>query len=97
MYERDTSGAASFFFFKFETTFCVLHVMCVARASGDAPGWDSLAGYDDVKQEIEDTLVMPLRHPVSDQNRKVKYRYIFQYIGTVLYLDILLSISSFFS
>ncbi|CAM9533814.1 unnamed protein product [Sphacelaria rigidula] len=36
------------------------------RGSQDAPGWDSLAGYAGVKQEIEDTLVMPLRHPVRD-------------------------------
>ena len=35
------------------------------RSSGDTPGWDSLAGYADVKQEIEDTLILPLRHPVS--------------------------------
>ncbi|CAM9515003.1 unnamed protein product [Ascophyllum nodosum] len=33
------------------------------KSTGEAPGWDSLAGYVDVKQEIEDTLVMPLRHP----------------------------------
>ena len=37
----------------------------VSRSSGDTPGWDSLAGYADVKQEIEDTLILPLRHPVS--------------------------------
>ncbi|CAM9974514.1 unnamed protein product, partial [Ectocarpus fasciculatus] len=33
------------------------------RTSGGNPGWDSLAGYADVKQEIEDTLILPLRHP----------------------------------
>ncbi|CAN0138878.1 unnamed protein product, partial [Hapterophycus canaliculatus] len=30
---------------------------------GETPEWDSLAGYADVKQEIEDTLILPLRHP----------------------------------
>ncbi|CBN79434.1 conserved unknown protein [Ectocarpus siliculosus] len=33
------------------------------KATGETPGWDSLAGYADVKQEIEDTLILPLRHP----------------------------------
>lgn len=41
-------------------------VLMQYRGAQDAPGWDSLVGYADVKQEIEDTLVMPLRHPVRD-------------------------------
>lgn len=40
-------------------------LFCRFRTTGETPGWDSLAGYSKVKQEIEDTLVLPLRHPVS--------------------------------
>ncbi|CAM9953712.1 unnamed protein product, partial [Discosporangium mesarthrocarpum] len=35
------------------------------RGSRAALGWDSLAGYEGVKREIEDTVVMPLQHPVG--------------------------------
>lgn len=47
------------------------------KGAQDAPGWDSLVGYADVKQEIEDTLVMPLRHPEAFDNiaRKTRARF----------------------
>eukprot|EP00903_Cladosiphon_okamuranus_P011315 g10667.t2 len=33
------------------------------KTSGERLGWHSLAGYATVKQEIEDTVLLPLRHP----------------------------------
>ncbi|CAM9200015.1 unnamed protein product [Choristocarpus tenellus] len=45
--------------------------------SGEALGWDTLAGYADVKREIEDTVVMPLQHPEAFDNiaRRTRNRF----------------------
>lgn len=32
-------------------------------SSAEKSGWDDLAGYDEVKQAVEDNLVQPLKHP----------------------------------
>merc|ERR1719311_1836428 len=37
------------------------HEMSAATESGTP--WDSLAGADDVKMQVEEMLVMPLKHP----------------------------------
>jgi hypothetical protein len=47
------------------------------RTSDEPLEWDSLAGYDKVKREIEDTVVMPLQHPGLFDNiaQKTRARY----------------------
>jgi ATPase family associated with various cellular activities (AAA) len=30
---------------------------------GEAPGWDYLAGYDEVKQQVRETVILALQHP----------------------------------
>lgn len=44
--------------------------------SADIPGWDALAGYTEVKQDIEDTLVMPLQYPVGFEERDSDWSYL---------------------
>lgn len=40
----------------------------VFSGEGSDLGWDALAGYDDVKERIENTLTLPLKHPDVYEN-----------------------------